>query len=443
MSPCNRASVQLALLGLLCGHALASGETSGKTRTVVEADGKVGMVRQQDDLNIPGTKALSVANRIPQEELTNEAQDKSGDADTTREMERDSGGNYMLREGLTRTFTSANVGSSGHAMSGASSTSASEHVAHEGNMLHRKMHGDATPISGINREGVLQGCGAICDLSDLSATIGEVRKQPVNCMGLFENTVNDAPAADWPPPESIPEQLLMDYTMNGNATHNSWYLQSRYSGAQAMTNRWTTEMLDTAMAEAGIGTLEGTYGVGETMEVSSILHQHRSAIAGKHLFVIGSEKPWLEALLLSHGAQNVTTIEYGAINSSDPRVSTMTPDEVRQMWLESNGTQPRFDGGATYSSIEHSGLGRYGDLLNPWGDLQAMAKAWCITKPDGPMFVGVPKGKHDLVHWNAHRVYGPRRYPQLMANWQLLGTGNQAVYPDGEPQAMEAFQRRD
>jgi len=241
----------------------------------------------------------------------------------------------------------------------------------------------------------------------------------------------------------------MDYTMNGNVTKHSCYLQSRYSGAQAMTSRWTPEMLDNAMAEAANGTLEGTYGVGATMEVSNILQQQQSAIDGKHLFVIGSEKPWLEALLLFHGAQKVTTIEYGAINSSDPRVSTMTPDEVRQIWLESNGTQPRFDGGATFSSIEHSGLGRYGDLLNPWGDLQAMAKAWCITKPSGPMFVGVPKSTHDHVHWNAHRVYGPRRYPQLMANWQLLGTGSQTVYPEGGVgagqyiQAMEAFKRRD
>jgi len=41
MSPSNRAFVQLALLGLLCRYALASGETSMKTRALIEADGKV------------------------------------------------------------------------------------------------------------------------------------------------------------------------------------------------------------------------------------------------------------------------------------------------------------------------------------------------------------------------------------------------------------------
>jgi hypothetical protein len=52
----------------------------------------------------------------------------------------------------------------------------------------------------------------------------------------------------------------------------------------------------------------------------------------------------------------------------------------------------KFDGVVTYSSLEHSGLGRYGDAINPWGDLITMAKAWCLTKSGGRMMVGVPTG---------------------------------------------------
>lgn len=29
-----------------------------------------------------------------------------------------------------------------------------------------------------------------------------------------------------------------------------------------------------------------------------------------------------------------------------------------------------FDAIASFSSVEHSGLGRYSDAFNPWGDLQ-------------------------------------------------------------------------
>ena len=40
--------------------------------------------------------------------------------------------------------------------------------------------------------------------------------------------------------------------------------------------------------------------------------------------------------------------------------------------------------------MEHSGLGRYGDSLNPWGDLITMAQAWCLLKPGARALVGLP-----------------------------------------------------
>ena len=55
-----------------------------------------------------------------------------------------------------------------------------------------------------------------------------------------------------------------------------------------------------------------------------------------------------------------------------------------------DGTMPQFDAMVTYSSLEHSGLGRYGDSLNPWGDLITMAQAWCLLKPGARALVGLP-----------------------------------------------------
>ncbi len=31
-------------------------------------------------------------------------------------------------------------------------------------------------------------------------------------------------------------------------------------------------------------------------------------------------------------------------------------------------------------------------MLNPWGDLIVMARAWCLVKPGGKALVGVPSG---------------------------------------------------
>ncbi len=58
------------------------------------------------------------------------------------------------------------------------------------------------------------------------------------------------------------------------------------------------------------------------------------------------------------GAQHVTTLEYGKIKSEHPQISTMIPEDMRKEWKK---YMESFDAVLTFSSVEHSGLGRYGD----------------------------------------------------------------------------------
>ena len=55
---------------------------------------------------------------------------------------------------------------------------------------------------------------------------------------------------------------------------------------------------------------------------------------------------------------------------------------------------------------------RYGDQLNPWGDLIAMARSWCLVKPGGHALVGLPSGE-EVIGFNSHRIYGPQTYAQV------------------------------
>ena len=57
----------------------------------------------------------------------------------------------------------------------------------------------------------------------------------------------------------------------------------------------------------------------------------------------------------------------------------------------------------SYSSLEHGGLGRFGDAMHPWGDLVTMAKAWCLIKDKGAAVIAVPTAKQDTIEYNAHR----------------------------------------
>ncbi|EKX32407.1 hypothetical protein GUITHDRAFT_82324 [Guillardia theta CCMP2712] len=118
-------------------------------------------------------------------------------------------------------------------------------------------------------------------------------------------------------------------------------------------------------------------------------------VKGGHVLVLGSENPWVEACVLAAGAKRVTTLEYGKIHSRHPRVGTVTPAEAFDLFQR--GRLGPFDAVVTFSSVEHSGLGRYGDDLNPFGDLQAIAKAWCICREGGQMLLGVGNGHDGLT----------------------------------------------
>ena len=65
------------------------------------------------------------------------------------------------------------------------------------------------------------------------------------------------------------------------------------------------------------------------------------------------------------------------------------------------------------------GLGRYGDPLDPYGDLRAMRTAWRALRPGGRLLLTVPIGP-DLVVWNLHRRYGPLRLPRLLRGWEQM-----------------------
>jgi SAM-dependent methyltransferase len=54
--------------------------------------------------------------------------------------------------------------------------------------------------------------------------------------------------------------------------------------------------------------------------------------------------------------------------------------------------------------VEHIGLGRYGDLLDPEGDLKAIDELIRVTAPGGSLLFVVPVGRPRLM-FNAHRIY--------------------------------------
>ena len=161
----------------------------------------------------------------------------------------------------------------------------------------------------------------------------------------------------------------------------------------------------------------GPYGIKTVNEITTYLRDHVK-VAGKNVLIIGSESPWIEIIALNNGASKVTSVDYnGSHHCEDSRMNLITTKQINERFIKKK--LQLFDLVISFSSIEHSGLGRYGDSLNPWGDSIAMAKAWCLTKPKGMALIGIPVGKEDRIVFNSHRIYGHLMLSHVFANWHL------------------------
>lgn len=244
----------------------------------------------------------------------------------------------------------------------------------------------------------------------------------IHCPDILQMEEMDAGDSTLPYPP--PEELLPHYSLGGAisvATVKKF--NNIYLGGDAKTAVWTKEYIDDQITKLKTYTQDETYkGAGRCMLQKL---EKWVDLKGKSVLVIGSERPWLEVIILSLGAAKVTTLEYGKIESHHPQVSTVTPDEFRKKAID--GKIGDFDGIISHSSLEHAGLGRYGDALNPWGDLLNVARGYCVTKPGGFLVLGLPTGM-DSVQFNGHRVYGKIRWPLVTSNWvQLDGEDHQDI----------------
>lgn len=136
-------------------------------------------------------------------------------------------------------------------------------------------------------------------------------------------------------------------------------------------------------------------------------------IENKNIAIIGSTYPWLECIALNFKANSVTTVEYLLKKVNYPKL------KVISYYKDFKNSNTKYDCILSFSSVEHSGLGRYGDILDPNGDLKVMDEIHNNLKDDGLLFLGIPVGNDALV-WNANRIYGNIRLPLLLKKFEVL-----------------------
>lgn len=151
--------------------------------------------------------------------------------------------------------------------------------------------------------------------------------------------------------------------------------------------------------------------------------QHPHLFEDKNVAVFGSMDPYFECVALFLGAKKVTTFEYNQLtfDTDGDDIEVVTGDEYSALLHaakmgsdEDSVYKEHFDVVISFSSFDHSGLGRYGDKISPDADIEAMRFARTVTRPGGRLFLTLPIGP-DVCVWNLHRRYGAVRLPLMLA----------------------------
>jgi hypothetical protein len=210
---------------------------------------------------------------------------------------------------------------------------------------------------------------------------------------------------------NIPPQMLQAFTMNGLARINvDWF----YGDTSGETITWTKEFYQELKGIVVRAVKEyGNVYYSTDCLLAEIFDKY--PITAKTVAVIGSATPLYEAYI-EHFGGTPLTIEYRKINHNIDKMCTYTYEEAVN---EVQSGTIKSDYAFCYSSIEHSGLGRYGDFLDPEGDFKTMQLVKNIVDPGGLFFLQIPVGQDALI-WNNTRVYGSFRLLLLLEGWELV-----------------------
>jgi hypothetical protein len=128
-------------------------------------------------------------------------------------------------------------------------------------------------------------------------------------------------------------------------------------------------------------------------------------LTGKKCLVLGSISPWVECLLLHFNAESVTTIDY-IVAECNYKINILSVNDYKK--------EMKYDVIVSFSSIEHDGLGRYGDPINPNGDIDTCIEAYTMLNEGGYFICGFPIG-YGCIEGNCHRMYNQKRIDKLFS----------------------------
>ncbi|CAF0923282.1 unnamed protein product [Brachionus calyciflorus] len=257
---------------------------------------------------------------------------------------------------------------------------------------------------------------------NLQVTISKKFYQ-LKCITLYKKQRNPDPKLiKRPPVKEIPTEMFDEFTMNGKMLVSYYYKNEAYTDSSSNDRKINHEYSIMEIAKlveiAKNNQPQPNYG---DIILNDLMKNYSSFVKDKSVVVIGTQLPWVEAIAYYHGASYITTLDYTRKKYRIANMSWYHVNDFLDEYIENNKIE-EFDVALSFSSIEHSGLGRYGDPLNPNGDFDAVQQMHCLLKSGGLLFLAVPESGDGTsrIEFNLHRIYGKDRLEILFKGWKLL-----------------------
>lgn len=138
----------------------------------------------------------------------------------------------------------------------------------------------------------------------------------------------------------------------------------------------------------------------------------RIANLGRHQHVdIGSEVKFV-SLLSTH--LPTVFLDFRPLRAKLPQFTCLAGD-ILHLPLQSDSVESL----SCLHVIEHIGLGRYGDSLNPSGTQQACAELERVLAPGGSLFLSTPIGRQRTC-FNSHRICSPSQVLKIFRSVEIV-----------------------
>jgi SAM-dependent methyltransferase len=129
---------------------------------------------------------------------------------------------------------------------------------------------------------------------------------------------------------------------------------------------------------------------------------------------VGSSGSQLPIMLVGLG-QNVWTLD---IRDYEYKNASTNLTSIRGDARKTSFEDDFFDIVTAVSTVEHIGLGRYGDKKDNEGDKETLKEIRRITKPNGTLLITVPFGRQ--FNTPSYRVYDNERLQSLLQGFKIM-----------------------